>query len=265
MEKIIDDQNIVAKLAAQVNAEQPTEATKIVSKVPKRNTAVKLPGGYLSNNGPITDVEIRELTGADEEAIAKAVDPGKALQTILKRGLVSIGSEQLSDSVVDALLSGDRDTILLGIYKLTFGSDVMYQQRCTSCGAEAVGAVDLDADVEIRELDSPYDRTFSIETKLGLIVVALPNGITQRKLIDANTASVAENVTLILSGCIQSVNGEPASPTTALNLSIADRQKIISEIYSKTPGPRLGEVTKVCEACGSEHPVPLSLASLFRV
>jgi hypothetical protein len=265
MEKIIDDPNLVAKLAAQVNAEQPTEAKQVKTTAPKVSNIVNLPGGLLTANGVVKDVEVRELTGADEEAIAKAIDAGKALHTILKRGLVSIGSETLSEQLVDTLLSGDRDAILLGIYKITFGTEVLYEQMCTNCGTVIVGAVDLDKDVEVRELDSAYDRSFTIDTKIGLVSVSLPNGVTQRKLVEANTASVAENVTLILSGCIQSVNNEPALPTTALSLGIADRQKIISEIYSKTPGPRLGEVTKVCEACDTEHSVPLSLAALFRV
>lgn len=265
MEKIINDPNLVAKLAAQVNAEQPTQAREVKTEAPKVSNIVKLPGGLLTSSGVVNEVEIRELTGADEEAIAKAADSGKALQTIIKRGLVSIGSETLSESLVDTLLSGDRDTVLLGIYKLTFGTEVMYEQPCTNCGTYIVGAVDLEKDVEVRELDSPYDRTFTVETKSGTVTVSLPNGVTQRKLIDANTSSVAENVTLILSGCIQSINGEPAMPTTALALGIADRQKIISEIYTRTPGPRLGEVTKVCEACGAEHSVPLSLAALFRI
>lgn len=265
MEKIIDDPNLVAKLAAQISTEQPAQAKEIKTDAPKVSNIVKLPGGLLTTNGVIKDVEIRELTGADEEAIAKSTDPGKALQTILKRGLVSIGSETLSDSLVDTLLSGDRDTILLGIYKLTFGTEVTYEQSCINCGTYIVGVVDLEKDVEIRELESPYDRTFTVETKSGTVTVSLPNGVTQRKLIEANTASVAENVTLILSGCIQAVNGEPAMPTTALVLGIADRQKIISEIYTRTPGPRLGEVNKVCEACDTEHPVPLSLAALFRI
>jgi len=69
-----------------------------------------------------------------------------------------------------------------------------------------------------------------------------------------------------LSGCLVSINGTPSlGVQTALNLGILDRETIISEIYKRTPGPRLGEVTKACKACGNETPLPLSLASLFRI
>jgi hypothetical protein len=62
------------------------------------------------------------------------------------------------------------------------------------------------------------------------------------------------------------LNGQPIfGPEVARNLSMGDRREIISALDDHTPGPRLGEVTKACGACGNEVPTPLSLAALFRV
>jgi hypothetical protein len=52
---------------------------------------------------------------------------------------------------------------------------------------------------------------------------------------------------------------------TALSLTMSDRTKIIEEILKRNPGPRLGEVTKLCKACGESISTPLSLLDLFQL
>jgi len=267
MERIIDDPAIVAKLAAQAQSASTAKPKEVETKKHEFNNIVVLPGGFIFNGQLIKEAEIKELVGADEEAIAKASDPSKSLYTVLKRGLVSLGGYQPTDVMLDTLLAGDRDSILLGIYKATFGSEVQYAVSCTGCGVLIAGGLDIDKDVEVKKLEDPIaDREFSVQTKLGLVSMSLPNGVTQKRLMDNPTSSLAENVTIILSGCIYALNGEPAvGITLARELGLTDRGNLITEIYKRTPGPRLGEVSKVCEACGSEYSVPLSLAALFRL
>lgn len=266
MEKIIDDPNLVAKLAAQMNAEQPI--AKDIVTVKPQSTEVDLPAGYINNLGTlVTSAEIRELNGSDEEAISAAKDSGSALMTILARGVVRLGEEKATPDMLDSLLIGDRDTLLLSIYRLTFSNLALYETNCLSCGVHIVESVDLANDVEIRKLNDPIaDRAFEIETRGGVAVVSLPNGITQKRLLASSSVTSAESLTIILAGCIMSINGAPSmGASTALNLGIADRNSVLTEIYNRTPGPRLGEVTKDCKACGAEHLAPLSLAALFRV
>jgi hypothetical protein len=76
---------------------------------------------------------------------------------------------------------------------------------------------------------------------------------------------LAELNTIILAGCVVSLNDLPTTPSTVLELGIKDRETLIQEIVDRNPGPRLGEVKKSCEACGIEVELPLSLASLFRL
>lgn len=264
MERIIDDPAVVAKLAAQM---QSASSNDVNTTLAKFNNMVSLPGGFIYNGVVIKEAEVKELVGSDEEAIAKASDASKALLTVLKRGLVSLGGVKPDDMLLDTLLAGDRDAILVGIYKATFGTEVQYAIPCTGCGVLIAGGLDLEDDVKVKELDDPVnDRDFSVTTKLGVVSLSLPNGVTQRKLMDNPSANVAENITIILSGCIYALNGEPVvGINVARELGLADRANLIKEIYERTPGPRLGEVTKVCEACGSEYTVPLSLAALFRL
>lgn len=267
MEQVITDPNVVAKLAAQVEAAQPTKAKEINTQRPSSNI-VELPSGIITATGLVTTVEIRELTGADEEALAKLGDSGRALMSILSRGLVKIGDAPPTQDLLDSMLSGDRDTVLLAIYIATFGPVAYYETFCQSCNTVYVAKIDLNSDVDSVKLADPInDRVFSVELKDGSVAtVALPNGVTQRRLLENPNRTMAENLTTVISGCLLSINGIPAmGESTALSLGMADRSAIINELYDRAPGPRLGEVKKACEACGTENPAPLSLAALFRV
>ena len=243
------------------------EKVEITTDFPPSNI-VELPAGFILKDGEVAkQVEIRELNGADEEELAKATTPNRLLQLVFSRGLVAFGDTPAYSEDVDTMLSGDRDAVILGIRCATFGRELTYNATCPKCFEEREVIIDLVEDVETRTLNDPIgDKTFAIATKSGEAMVTLPNGITNKKLLDADNKTTSELMTIILAGCIVSINGTPSlGVQTALNLGILDRETIISEIYKRTPGPRLGEVKKACEACGNEIPLPLSLASLFRL
>jgi hypothetical protein len=127
--------------------------------------------------------------------------------------------------------------------------------------------VDVKDGIPVRELKDPIeDRTFVYQSKLGEVVVNLPNGSVQRKLMENTDKTVAELNTMLLAGCISTINGAPSlGAVSVLKLGMSDRSKIIEEILTRNPGPRLGEVSTACEACGEEIAMPLSLADLFRL
>jgi hypothetical protein len=265
MTELINDPNQIASLAAKF--ESP-EADIEITTTPPPSDEVILPGGFITEDGTLVkSAQIRELNGADEEALAKAGSPSRAVQTALSRGLLYLGDTRVTSKEINSLLAGDRDAILLGILSATFGSEVDFAVNCPSCFADQTVSVDLNADVPVKELEDPFeDRVFEVKGKAGLIVASLPNGITSKKVADADGSSLAEIVTIILSGCIISVNDVPSmGVSTALNLGIQDRNLLIDEIYSRNPGPRLGEVSKACQACGADIPLSLSLATLFRL
>ena len=239
-----------------------------VKTVAPSNSDVSLPGGYISQEGSLIKyAEVRELNGSDEEAIAKAGSLGRVLNTILQRGLVSLGQENITKETFDDLLAADREAILLGIRKVTFGETAEYNLYCSDCGKESVVSIDLDKDVPVSELQDPIlDRKWDIEVKAGMAKVTLPNGRTQRLLMENSEKTAAELNTILLEGCLLGIDGKGSLGTsTVLKLGMGDREKLVSKILNKNPGPRLGEVMKTCEACGTEVNTPLSLMSLFRL
>lgn len=243
-------------------------APKIETVAPSKSE-VALPGGFVNREGSLVKyAEVRELNGVDEEAIARAGTSSKALLVMLQRGLVSIGSDEANKQDLDSLLSGDRDAILIGIRKITFGTTVDFSLTCPHCRTDLSVAVDLDTDIPYRNLEDPIeDRYFDYESPThGIIRVSLPSGATQRKLMENTDKTVAELNTILLSGCVESVNGVASmGASTVLKLGMADREKLVNEIVKRNPGPRLGEVSTSCEACGEEIAMPLALPDLFRL
>lgn len=256
--------NKLAAEAVSASEQEATRAPKMEIQSPP-DTQVELPGGLFDPfDGITTTVEIRELTGADEEAIAKVSDPGKALLLILEKATVMVGDKKADKETLDALLAGDREMILLAIRKATFGSDVTVMPTCFNCGEEQEITIDLDKDVEVKKLNES-DREFSLDCKIGKVVVNLPTGTTQKALVNATNKNSAELDTILLKGCIASINGMPVmSLDQVRNLSIKDRREILKAITDRNPGPQLSEITKKCKSCEQEVSLPLTLADLFR-
>jgi hypothetical protein len=231
-------------------------------------TEVKLPAGFIDPfEGVIhTTAEVRELTGADEEAIVKISDPGKALLAILERATVSIGGQPATKDMLGILLAGDREALLLAIRKATFGAELEVSTVCDKCPELQTFKIDLDADVETKELSDPInDRRFTVDLKAGLAKVNLPNGDVQTKLINATDKNSAELDTLLLTSCVVEIADQPVLSSTRIrNLGINDRRTLLEEIAKRNPGPQLSEIKKACKNCGQEVSLPLTLAELFR-
>src|SRR5580698_8724844 len=95
------------------------------------DTLVHLPGGLVRGAQVIRAAEVRELTGEHEEALARAAraQPGSVvhfLNTLLECGVVRFGSEDPSQTqaFLRDTLVGDRDQLLIGIRRATYGDDI---------------------------------------------------------------------------------------------------------------------------------------------
>jgi hypothetical protein len=254
------------KLATDAIAEKPEALEPAKIKSPS-DIVVNLPGGYLSPSGEVyRTAEVRELTGRDEEAIVKANNLAKALGVTLSKGVVKIGEVMATEDVLDKLLSADRDAILLGIYRATFGDTAEFGAFCSGCNEVKTAEIDILNDIKVNFLADPMeDRVFTIQGKNKEYLVKLPEGKLQRDLSNNIDKTSSELDTLLLEYCVLEINGNPVLGKGQIQMiGLSDRRSILKEIISRNPGPQFDDVKITCPDCGGEVVVPINLGTLFR-
>lgn len=233
----------------------------------------RLPGGLQTSAGSVTAFEVRELTGSDEERIAKARasdDQSRFFSTIIECGTVSVGSSK-DRNVFDQMLVGDREYLALAIRDATFGSEIECGTvLCTGCG-DLYEAVVNTTDIPVKTLEKPSDRDFVVPLrKGGKAFVSLPTVADSRAYLDDLTLTTAERNSILLTRCVSEIvdtegDSFPIAGFPSLvrdMLSLVDRRTILEEISNRMPGPRYDQVT-VKHSCGEEEIMPIGLMSLF--
>jgi hypothetical protein len=262
-------------------AENPALANQLVQKMSQETapekeralitspseTVVTLPGGFFNSLGEVTrEAEVRELNGRDEEAIAKSNTLGKVLSTILSRGTVRVGDQPASEEILDQMFAGDRDALLLGIYKATFGPTANLTAFCSGCKDYKTLQIDVDDDIKVKKLTDPIgDRRFTVTTKKHDYTVVLPSGKVQKELTMNADKTIAELTTLLLEGTVIEIDGSSVlSRTQIQNIGVADRREIAQALDKRAFGPVLNEVKAACPECSGEVVAPVNIGTLFR-
>lgn len=273
--------NATANIQAAQTAVQAAlgDVTKVIENpvipMPYTDGVVELPGGLLTpENVLLTEVEVRELTGRDEEVILKARMTGKYsrfMRSLLKAGVVSIGGKEVTDDILDDLLIGDREAIILGIRRATYGDEVeLTGVGCQECGTVTDLIVTLD-DIPTRSMEDPKKRTYDVPLrKGGFITLRLQTGADQVKVFDnPNITVVAEQNSIILGCCMISrtfPDGKTAfvdSANAARDLGVVDRKALLEVLEKNQPGPRYEDIVHPCGNCGAEVPLSLNVGDLF--
>jgi hypothetical protein len=180
---------------------------------------------------------------------------------------IVIGSIKAEESVLDQLLAGDLDSLLLGIIKATFGVDIEIPSYCDKCEDYKIVTVDLNEDVKVKILTDPInDRVFTVKGKKDLFTVQLPTGSDQKQLIANADKSEAEQTTILLQACVLKINDNPVySALQVQHLGMVDRKNIVKEINKRVPGPQFTDLQVTCPECEGEVTVSINLGTLFRL
>jgi hypothetical protein len=215
--------------------------------------------------------EVRELTGEDEERLArlskkKDILYSEYMTEILKLAVVKVGNVKVRDkpAVIDSLIFADRDILYLGIIKATYGREKVLNYTCSSCQTANDLYIDLVDDFPIKKPDFDIRKGVEVETSKGVRTVRLPAG-SDVSTIQKKTETDAELNTHMLAKCVVWPEGEtPADPVAwARSLNVADRRKLINAVLDVEVGPKLGEVDTQCAACGEQTPLALDWVSLL--
>ncbi|MFE9834036.1 hypothetical protein ACFYP4_02635 [Streptomyces sp. NPDC005551] len=234
---------------------------------------VSLPGGLYWDGELIRDAQVRELTGDDEEQLARVKGSlARWVSVLLERNVVRVGSVPTDATLVRRLLIGDRDALLLGIRIATLGKEITARQvQCPHCQGFFDATVDLST-VDTVRVDEPRPRhEYEVPLRKGRkALVRLPDGEAQELMLKADDATLPERNTILLGHCVVRVldaDGEGlrlSGPLLAKSLGMGDRQTILRHIHDTQPGPRLDDIRFNHEECGREVLLPITIGELFR-
>lgn len=276
------DEILAAPGAAKAQLDAITKAASTempVAELPP-DDLVKLPGGYIHKGEVIRHAVVRELDGEDEEALAKALQGGNLyhlLDTMISRGMVKLGnlSHEDSQAAVPNLLVGDRDELLIGVRRATYGDTVeVFGWTCPECG----GVVDkiefsLIEDVERVKLADPLkDIEFEVKLNRGAKAkVRLATGAVQLAVWEKDGLLGPQRDDIMLSKSVQSYTDRQGQehvialwPQMVRKMSAPDRRKIIRELAERQPGPRYNDVRFTHDECHKEVALALGITDLFR-
>lgn len=236
------------------------------------DVTLRLPRGLFDDGTWQKEVTVRELTGADEEILAKVPDQLAFFTTVIALGVESIGSiDFASMSVVERkaelgdLLLGERDMLFLKVAQTSFGDRKDLTFTCTLCQAEQDITLILSEDFKPREVDDLKDL-YSFSTSKGDVLEYRPAiGSDQEEAVGRKGATLAEQNTIMLSRCVTKRNGELIPDPTAFvrNLGIRDRQQMLEALVKCQPSIELVVKTN-CAACGGEQTLALGWQDIFR-
>lgn len=235
-----------------------------------RDCHTRLYQGIKHHDEWLRDAEVRELTGEDEEALAKVGGSWiRFMDSLVMRGTVKIGGLAMTRDVADSLLIGDRDALLVAIRIATFGEVLeLSEYECSGCGEKMDLEIKLTALPEV-SLETPGEPLRVTLRDGSEAVVRYPNGADQRAVYDDPDLSAAAQNTELLARCLISLSGEPMPLSPAgraivvRQLGLADRRKLLRTLSDTQPGPRLDQIEYVHEACGTVIKLPLSIGDLF--
>ena len=232
-----------------------------------------LPRGRYIGNKWETEVELRELTGADEEALARFNEASDFFDGVVVYGTARIGSTQLTDlsfperqSILADLLIGEREQLFINIARVTYGDEKDITHTCPSCGNEAETTLLLSEDIKMPVMDNPYTLTYTMVTTKGdTLSYRLATGSDQMAVLKRKGASTAEQSTLMISQCVIKVNDKHIVDPMGMarSLSMGDRRRLIDHLVEYQPSPDM-TLTMPCISCRFELVLPLSWGDIFR-
>lgn len=261
-----ENPDLANSLINQALAEtEPTVAPATI--IPPFDNSVVLPSGYIGSDGKLhSTAEVRELNGMDEEAMSKVDTLIRLWSTILSRGVVNIGGIPVTEEMLDKLLIGDRDALVLAVYKATFGNVSKIEAFCTGCKEYKTVLFDLTSDIKTKKLLDPIkDRTFEVYGKKSKYLVTLPTGATQKDMSSDPNKTDAELKTSILEHCVLEIDDQPLMTKMQIKaIGIQDRTLLVDQIAERNPGPQFENFTIDCPDCGGKVVVPVTLGTIFR-
>lgn len=280
----VDAQLRAAEAGSAPQPEQPAPATApaavpptIAGSAPQlpapTDPGVSLPRGIFHQGSWHTQAEVRELTGADEEFVARYPEQADNFEAVLSVGTARIGDIDLTSmkhserlAITGQLLVGERQMLYLAIVRATFGNERDYAYVC-ECKAEVGVSLDIAQDLAVTVPEGVDYRngTYRYTADGWDIGYRLVTGADEREMLAKQRANMAERVTQLLESVVLTINGEPPlDPHQAvLNLPARVRRGLLEVMNTNQPTFDMNIISE-CPSCGRKSEYGLTWFDLFR-
>jgi hypothetical protein len=248
-----------------MSAEQAVTTQQL--EVPSSSVGVfTLPCGWYNATTKelLTEVQVREITGNEEDMLASTQVPAYRKVTALLAGcLVRLGS--VTDrgkltTMVDELPQGDRMFLLFAIRRTTLGDEMPLREACPECGEKSLFMLDL-SELKTKEMPDPLKRVYD---------VALPSGIAARFRVSTGNDEIRVAKTIkkdredalsqALLQRLELLNGQPPSLQSVKDLSLRDRLTL-RDRFQEVEGGVDTALDLECPLCGHEWQEEMDLSN----
>lgn len=196
------------------------------------------------------DVELREMTGAEEELLTnqRLVRSGDAINQVLKNCIVSLGEEKTVEvGHVQDMLSGDRLALLVYLRQISLGDTVELELQCPNSGCRARTFVSVDLnDLESSSYGEDREFAFKLPGSKSNVKFGYLDGHKEKRL-----ALLKEpNITSAMLMRIITIDDKPPSKKLLADMSMKDRSALRAEMSRVDAGIKT-TIECDCEQCGT--------------
>lgn len=235
-----------------------------------REAVIQLAHGLWRDGAHLREAVVRPLTGADEALIADLTPPAslaERVSTLLAAATRRIGrlAPPASEDVRE-LTVGDRERLLLALYRLSFG----HIEAVAPCPAKECGAtleLDLEADDLLVSPNAAAAR-YTYETKVPReggdyhVCFRLPTGSDQEQAALIAAADPRSAADKIIRRCVLSVRTPDGEPVRLDHVLPALREPLAEAIPHLDPQAD-ATIRFSCPACGHQGAVLFDAGSFL--
>lgn len=244
--------------------------TVMQMETPKGTTGIyELPCGYLDPRTQelVREVEVREITGHEEDMLASQQIPSPQKISSLLAGCVTrigeVTDKGLIAGMVQDMTLGDRVFLIFSIRRVTLGDELPVREKCPECKTTTLFMVDLEEDLDPKPMPDPMKRVYD---------VVLPSGIKARFRVstgrdEAHLAKLAKRQKQKSDALSQSIllrlellGDEKPTLKMVKSLGMRDRN-FLREQFQEVEGGVDTTLELECPACGYEWEKDLDLSA----
>ena len=197
-----------------------------------------------------TEVELREMTGAEEELLTnqRLIRTGEAINQVLRNGIVRLGdNEEPSIQDVLDLLSGDRLFILVKLRQISLGDEVELELACASPACGAVNPVTIHIDeLEVTPYGKEREFTFELPGSGRIVRFGYLDGHKEKRLAALKEPSISSALLIRLID----IDGPAPSKKLMNEMTLGDRSALRQEMVRVDAGIDT-TVEAHCESCNA--------------